>query len=123
MSAPASAVVGDVGIAVDLAAGESMDLPLVVSTASCDPELGHRLPPGDYLLAASVQHSNGDVMTLRSPPIPITIGEYAPGRRVLRLVEREPVRRESVDGGADIGIDHLEWVVNVGFGAEQIGLR
>ena len=75
VSAPASAVVGDVGIAVDLAAGESMDLPLVVSTASCDPELGYRLPPGDYLLAASVQHSNGDVMTLRSPPIPITIGE------------------------------------------------
>ncbi len=64
----------DVGIGVDLAPGTSMELPAVVSTASCDPQLGYTLPAGDYQLVAEVQHSDGDTTTLHSPPIPIVVG-------------------------------------------------
>lgn len=67
--------IADVGIGVDLAPGQSMQLPLVASTASCDPALGYTLPPGDYRLVAAVQHSDGDTMRLHSPPVPIVVGE------------------------------------------------
>jgi hypothetical protein len=66
--------IDDVGIAVDLDPGESMKLPLVTSTASCDPQLGYQLPPGNYQLIAEVQQSNGAVTTLHSEPLPIVIG-------------------------------------------------
>ena len=75
VSAPASSLMGDLGVTVDLAPGESMELPLMITTASCDPRLGYALPPGTYQLTAGVQHSEGDLTTLQSPPIPITIGE------------------------------------------------
>ncbi|BAN02521.1 hypothetical protein [Ilumatobacter coccineus] len=62
------------GIGVDLAPGESSQLPVVVSTASCDPALGSELPPGEYTLVARVQHSTGDGNAeLTSTPTQITI--------------------------------------------------
>jgi hypothetical protein len=68
----------DVGIAVDLRPGTSTELPLVVSTASCDPAIGYTLPPGPYRLTAGVHHADGESTTLHSPPVPITIGDEEP---------------------------------------------
>lgn len=65
----------DAGIAVDLAPGESTELPLVAGTSSCDPELGSKIPPGEYQIIASVQHSDGTNTTLHSAPLPITISD------------------------------------------------
>jgi hypothetical protein len=46
--------IAGVGIAVDLAPGAAMSIPLVFGTASCDPALGHALPAGDYQLVAQL---------------------------------------------------------------------
>lgn len=59
---------------VDLDPGESAELPLAVSTASCDPSLGYTLPAGDYRLVATVGLSGADSTSLTSLPIPITVG-------------------------------------------------
>jgi hypothetical protein len=75
VSSSSSMALADLGIAVDLAPGESMELPLVVTTASCDPQLGYVVPPGGYELVAAVQHSDGDTTTLHSPPVPIVVGK------------------------------------------------
>lgn len=75
VSSSSTVAIGDAGIGVDLGPGESMELPLVVSTASCDPALGYALPPGEYQLVAAVQHSDGDTTTLQSRPVPIVVGE------------------------------------------------
>lgn len=62
------------GEPIDLAPGASSELPLVVSTASCDPTLGYVLPPGDYVLIANVVHFDGELTNLTSEPLPITVG-------------------------------------------------
>lgn len=62
-----------VGIPVDLAPGATTELPLSVSTVSCDPALGYALPPGDYALIAAIFHFDGESTTLLSSPIPITV--------------------------------------------------
>ena len=74
VSTSADVLLGDVGIGVDLQPGATTQLPLVATTASCDPQLGYTLPSGDYRLVAAVQHVDGDATTLYSPPLPITIG-------------------------------------------------
>ena len=74
VSSLSTVAIAEVGIGVDLGPGESMELPLVVSTASCDPQLGYALPPGDYELVAAVSHSDGDNTTLHSAPVPIVVG-------------------------------------------------
>ena len=74
VSASGTILIADVGFGVDLGPGASTELPLMVSTASCDPELGYVLPPGEYQLVAAVQHSDGDTTTLHSPPVPIVVG-------------------------------------------------
>lgn len=61
------------GIQIDLAPGASTELPLLVSTASCDPTLGYTLPPGTYQLVAAVPHIDGEVTTLGSEPTSIAI--------------------------------------------------
>lgn len=62
------------GIAVVLAPGQSSDLPVLVSTASCDPALGSEIPAGTYTLVATVFHSSdGDNLTLSSSPLRITL--------------------------------------------------
>lgn len=65
--------IADLGYTVDLAPGASTELPLYASAASCDPDLGYVLPPGDYLLIAHVPHIDGDITTLASAPLPVTI--------------------------------------------------
>lgn len=74
VAGPGTVAIGDVGIGVDLAPGESTELPMVASTASCDPRLGYELPPGDYQIVGHVQHSDGTPTQLISPPLPIVIG-------------------------------------------------
>ncbi|MEM7275114.1 MAG: hypothetical protein AAF547_18680 [Actinomycetota bacterium] len=63
------------GLPVDLAPGDSIELPLYASMASCDPEIGFMLPPGDYLIVAEVVRSgDGKVVRIQSAPEPIRIG-------------------------------------------------
>ena len=66
--------VADVGIEVDLQPGASTDLPLLVTTASCDPALGYIVPPGEYRLITEILHANGDLTYLSSQPAAITVG-------------------------------------------------
>lgn len=62
------------GIGVALEPGESSELPVVVSTSSCNPALGFEIPAGDYDLVAGVFHSAGGTnMMLYSTPLSITI--------------------------------------------------
>lgn len=56
---------------IDLEPGASTDLPLSVSAVSCDPELGYRLPPGEYDVVGVVPHLDGD---LTSPSTAIFVG-------------------------------------------------
>ncbi|MEM7323792.1 MAG: hypothetical protein AAF531_11960 [Actinomycetota bacterium] len=62
-------------IPVSLGAGESIELPLYASMASCDPAIGYVLPPGDYLIVAEVVRIGGGVVRLHSEPHAITIGD------------------------------------------------
>lgn len=48
---------------IDLAPGASTDLPLTVSAVSCNPELGYRLPPGEYEVVGVIPHLDGDLTT------------------------------------------------------------
>jgi hypothetical protein len=71
----ANIALADVGVSVDLAPGATTTLPGVVGTASCDPRLGYVLPPGDYLLVATVSSNDGSTHTqLRTPAQPIAVG-------------------------------------------------
>lgn len=56
---------------IDLRPGATTELPLNVSAVSCDPELGYRLPPGDYEVLAVIPHLDGD---LTSSPTAVSIG-------------------------------------------------
>lgn len=66
--------VADVGIEVDLQPGASTDLPLLVTTASCDPALGYIVPPGEYRLITEILHADGDLTYLSSQPAVVTVG-------------------------------------------------
>ncbi|MAT05437.1 MAG: hypothetical protein CL424_10395 [Acidimicrobiaceae bacterium] len=46
---------------IDLEPGASTGLPLTVSAASCNPELGYRLPPGEYDVVGVIPHPDGEV--------------------------------------------------------------
>jgi len=70
VSSNAGISIGDAGIPVDLAPGASTELPLVASSASCDPRLGYTLPPGDYQLIAEVPR---DGTILASSPRTVTV--------------------------------------------------
>jgi hypothetical protein len=61
-------------IPVELASDESEDLPLYASMASCDPELGYLLPPGEYLIIAEVVRIGGGIVRLHSAPQTFSIG-------------------------------------------------
>lgn len=69
----ANVLAAAVGIGVDLGPGESVELPLVVGLASCNPDIGYTIPAGEYQIVADVQHSDGDVTFLRSIPLTISI--------------------------------------------------
>lgn len=66
-----------VGLLVDLAPGAEFDAGTWVPTASCDPALGHTVPPGDYELFA-VYHAGNDVVGTAAGefavgPVPVTV--------------------------------------------------
>lgn len=61
-------------IPIKLGPGESTDLALFASMASCDPALGYVLPPGDYVVVAEVVRIGGGIVRLHSEPQVITIG-------------------------------------------------
>jgi hypothetical protein len=68
-----------VGLPVDLEPGEQFDEDTWVPTASCDPALGHTLPPGDYRLYA-VYGVGRDMVNITKVdfavgPVPVTITE------------------------------------------------
>ncbi len=62
--------INGVGTEVDLSPDASLDLSLLVSTASCRPALGYMLPTGDYQLVALVQ---ADTRTLTSEPVAVAV--------------------------------------------------
>jgi hypothetical protein len=51
--------------------GESVDIPLLIGTASSVPELGYAIPPGQWSIEVTLQTS--DHGAFRSPPLPIAI--------------------------------------------------
>lgn len=63
--------IADVGLIVDLAPVAQFEQDTWVPTASCDPALGHTLPPDDYQLCA--------VYSVGTDPINITEGDFAVG--------------------------------------------
>ena len=46
--------IGGTGLGGTLAPGESMDIEVVGGTASCLPDLGYALPPGEYDVRAAI---------------------------------------------------------------------
>lgn len=62
-----------IGIIVDLQPGDLLDQGVHVPTASCDPALGHTLPPGEYHLYA-VNSIDAD-KDFAVGPVPVTIIE------------------------------------------------
>jgi hypothetical protein len=52
--------------------GGSAELPVNVTIASCDPALGYVVPPGEYMLVATLD--DADRGALRSEPLTITVG-------------------------------------------------
>jgi hypothetical protein len=68
-----------IGFGKRLAPGESVDLEVVGGTASCDPDLGYALPPGDYEVRVPViqltMHDNAptELSYVLSEPVPLTI--------------------------------------------------
>lgn len=48
--------VAGVSVGTDLAPGESIDVEVIGGTASCDPDLGYALPPGNYEVRAAIEN-------------------------------------------------------------------
>jgi hypothetical protein len=70
--------IAGVGVGGDLAPGESIDIDVIGGTASCDPDLGYALPPGDYDVRVPVElyeHPSGGfaVHAILSDPVPLEI--------------------------------------------------
>jgi hypothetical protein len=57
--------------------GDTVRIPLLVGTASYDPELGHAVPPGQWAVLATLDL--GDGRTLRTPLLPLTVTGQLPG--------------------------------------------
>lgn len=51
--------------------GETVEVPLLVGTASFVPELGYAVPPGEWLLAADLDLGGGKVA--RTPGLAFTV--------------------------------------------------
>jgi hypothetical protein len=51
--------------------GTTTRIPLLVETASFNPDLGYRVPPGNWQVTATMDTSNGRRFT--TPPLPLTI--------------------------------------------------
>lgn len=65
--APFEGAVAAIGLTIDLAPGVAQDFDVFADTASCDPAIGYRIPPGEYGLVVSLGG-------YRTPPLPITVG-------------------------------------------------
>ncbi|HSJ72660.1 MAG TPA: hypothetical protein VLA29_13560 [Acidimicrobiia bacterium] len=70
--------VAGVGVSAELGPGESIDIEVVGGTASCDPELGYALPPGDYEVRVAVdqyEYPDGgfELHAILSEPTPLTV--------------------------------------------------
>jgi hypothetical protein len=70
--------VGGVGAGGELLPGASKELGIVGGTASCDPDLGYALPPGDYeviVLVDQYAYPNDEFQLsyLASDPVPLTV--------------------------------------------------
>lgn len=70
-----------IGIPVDLEPGAQFDQDTWVPTASCDPALGHTLPPGDYQLYA--------VYSVVADMVNITDGDFAVGPVPVTITDPE----------------------------------
>ena len=57
------------------APGETVEVPLLVGTASFAPELGYAIPPGEWAVAADLDLGDGRVA--RTPMLPLTVLEAA----------------------------------------------
>jgi len=71
VAGPGQLEITAVGMAVDLAPGESSTLPVKLSTTSSDRRVGHLAPPGDHQLVAVVDQ--GIDAGLRSSPIDVLV--------------------------------------------------
>lgn len=66
------------GVGAELAPGDFLDIAVLVGTASCDPALGYRLPPGRYEVRAPVdqyEYPGGEfeLHAILSSPTPLVI--------------------------------------------------
>lgn len=95
----------DLGIPVDLEPGAVFEQRVRVPTASCDPSIGHTLPPGDYDLYAVynvvADTTNIDTGDFAVGPVPVTITDGASPDR--RDVTRASARRRAVATGSTTG--------------------
>lgn len=48
--------IAGLALQADLEPGESIDIDVIGGTASCDPDLGYALPPGEYEVRAALEH-------------------------------------------------------------------
>jgi hypothetical protein len=70
--------IAGVGIGAELGPGESIDVDVLGGTASCDPDLGYALPPGDYEVRAPVEQyeypeDRFERHAILSEPTPLTV--------------------------------------------------
>jgi hypothetical protein len=70
--------IAGVGVGADLGPGESIDIDVVGGTASCDPDLGYALPPGNYEVRVAVdqyEYPDGGfgLHAILSEPTPLTV--------------------------------------------------
>ncbi len=70
--------IAGVGVGAELGPGEAIDIDVVGGTASCDPDLGYALPPGDYEVRVAVdqyEYPDGgfELHAILSEPTPLTI--------------------------------------------------
>jgi hypothetical protein len=71
-------VIAGVGVGADLGPAQSIDIDVLGSTASCDPELGYALPPGEYRVRVPVdqyEYPGGEfeMHAILSDPAPLTV--------------------------------------------------
>ena len=70
--------ISGVGVGAELGPGESIDIDVVGGTASCVPDLGYALPPGDYEVRVAVdqyEYPEGgfEFHAILSEPTPLTV--------------------------------------------------
>jgi hypothetical protein len=70
--------IAGVGIGAELGPGESIDVDVLGGTASCDPDLGYALPPGDYEVRVPVEQyeypeDRFERHAILSEPTPLTV--------------------------------------------------